>query len=218
MLDVPPHNNKRRMGAMREMNILEGNISAGKTELLRYLETTSEFGVLEEPVEQWRTGFPDNLLELYYSKPRRWAFMLQIAAFVTRAKTWDEILGMTDHSKILMERSVYSDRNVFARLLYESGDMTETEYLLYCQLWDFMAAQWAVVPNRIFYLRTPASECLRRIAGRGRPEEAGIALEFLERIENLHDKWLLGRDDVVVLDGLKSTSELAQEIIKRCLT
>lgn len=205
---------------MKKMYILEGNIAAGKTDLVCALQKTGQLGILEEPVEQWRTGFPDNLLELYYEelsrdeRPLRWAFTLQIMAFVTRAKTWDEILKLTDHSKILMERSVFSDKNVFARLLYESDDMTATEYQLYLELWDFMAGQWAVKPDGIFYLYTPAAECLRRIAKRGRPEEKGVTLEFLEKIERLHGEWLLGQSNVIVLDGCVPTSELARWVME----
>ena len=199
---------------MRTMYTLEGNIAAGKSYLGRVLRATGALAFLEEPVDRWRTAYPDNLLELYYNDPARWAFTLQICAFNTRAKTWDEILARADHSRVLMERSVFSDRNVFATLLYQSGDMTPTEYQLYCELWDFLAGQWAVQPNRIFYLRTPADECLARIATRGRPEEAGVSLDFLARLETLHDNWLLGSDGaVVVLDGLKNTDDLGADVI-----
>ena len=207
---------------MRTMYTLEGNIAAGKSCLGRALRDTGALAFLEEPVDRWRTAYPDNLLDLYYAEldkraddeTNRWAFTLQIMAFVTRAKTWDEILAMTDHSRILMERSVFSDRYIFAKLLYQNCDMTATEYQLYCELWDFMAGQWAVVPHRTFYLRTPAEACLGRIAKRARPEEAGVSLDFLARLETLHDDWLLGQGSaVVVLDGLKSTDDLVADVV-----
>lgn len=199
---------------MRTMYALEGNIAAGKSSLGRALRDTGALAFLEEPVDRWRTAYPDNLLELYYDVPVRWAFTLQICAFNTRAKTWDEILARGDHDRILMERSVFSDRNVFAKLLYQSGNMTPTEYQLYCELWDFLAEQWAVAPHRTFYLRTPARACLARIAKRARSEEAGISLDFLARLETLHDDWLLGQGGaVVVLDGLKSADSLVADVI-----
>lgn len=195
------------------MDTLEGNIAAGKSWLGRALHETGKFAFLSEPVERWRSGFASNLLGDYYGNPSRWAFTLQICAFITRAKTWSEILDQVDHSHILMERSVFSDRNVFARLLYGLGDMTETEYQLYCELWDFLAGKWAVEPTRIFYLRTPAEVCLERIAQRARTEEAGISLDFLERIEGLHDGWLMEREDVVVLDGREPVGNLVRLVV-----
>lgn len=196
------------------MYALEGNIAAGKSSLGHALHETGKLAFLPEPVEKWREGFASNLLADYYGNPSRWAFTLQICAFVTRTKTWSEILALTDHSCILMERSVFSDRNVFARLLYESGDMSETEYQLYYGMWDFLVAKWAVKPAKIFYLRTPAAVCLERIAQRGRSEEAAISLEFLERIETLHDDWLFEHDNIIVLNGSQPVETLVEEVLR----
>jgi deoxyadenosine/deoxycytidine kinase len=198
---------------MKSLYSLEGNIAAGKSSLGQALSATGKLAFLPEPVEKWRTGYATNLLGDYYNDPTRWAFTLQICAFVTRAKTWSEI--EIDHSCILMERSIFSDRNVFARLLYESGDMSETEYQLYVELWNFLASRWIVIPNKIFYLRTPAAVCLERIAQRARPEEATIPLEFLERIERLHDEWLSDRQDVIVLNGTAGVGELADMMLRQ---
>jgi len=189
---------------------LEGNIGSGKTRLGRRLALTGELDFLEEPVEQLRDS---KLLPDYYADPGRWAFTVQVVFFNSRAKTWDEILALTDHSKILMERSVYSDKWVFARLLHELGHMNDAEFQGYNDMWDFVAGKWAVKPETIFYLRTPAEECLARIAKRGRSEERGIDKSFLEHLQRLHDEWLLAADNVVLLNGLLTTDELVKEVL-----
>ncbi len=193
---------------MRIMHTLEGSIAAGKSSLGCALHETGKLAFLPEPVEKWRTGYAQNLLQAMYTFPDRWSFTFQMLAFATRAKTQGEILAMTDHSRVLMERSIFSDRNVFARLAEQSGYMNATEFSIYCEIWDFLAGKWAVEPTKIFYLRTPAEVCLKRIAQRARTEEAGISLDFLERIEGLHDGWLMEREDVVVLDGRESVESL----------
>ena len=205
---------------MKRLYVVAGPIATGKSQLLDTLADTGAFTAIPEPVEVWRTGYPDNFLKLYYDeaeeKPddesNRWAFTLQILAFVTRVEAQEQALAQGP-GRYVMERSIWDDRRIFARLLYESGDMTKSEYLLYCNLWDYMARD-VVSPNHIFYLRTPAATCLERIAQRGRLEEAGIKLEFLERLERLYDEWLLKREGVTILDGLKSTDELVADIVR----
>jgi len=180
------------------MIIVEGNIAAGKTELCQVLEASGQFTYIPEPVEAWRES---GLLQMFYDDPARWAFTFQVTAFGTRAKTQDEIFAHTDCSHVVLERSIYTDRYVFAKNCYQTELMTWVEYDAYCRLWDFLAVNWCVEPDRIIYLRTPATVCLRRIRQRGRFEERNITLEYLQQLALLHDDWLLDRKDVLVLDG-----------------
>jgi deoxyadenosine/deoxycytidine kinase len=66
--------------------LLEGNIAAGKTTLGKLLSGSGKFQFIPEPVERWQSGFAANLLERFYTDTRRWAFTLQICAFVTRTQ------------------------------------------------------------------------------------------------------------------------------------
>jgi deoxyadenosine/deoxycytidine kinase len=193
----------------RQMILLEGNIGAGKTTVGRTMSSSGIFGFIEEPTAAWRQGFASNMLELFYADPHRWAFTFQICAFNTRAKTWKEILARTDHSRVLLERSIFCDRYVFAENCYRTGLMSLTEYQLYCGMWDFLVSNYCVQPDLILYLRTPAEVCMERIHGRGRTEETGITLEYLHQLEKLHDEWLVGAENAVVLDGERRwTTEL----------
>jgi deoxyadenosine/deoxycytidine kinase len=185
----------------RRMILLEGNIGAGKTTIGRVLAASDAFGFIEEPTATWRKGFAANMLDLFYQDPSRWAFTFQIGAFITRAKTWSEVLAMTDHSRVILERSIFCDRHVFAENCYRTGLMSLTEYQLYQGMWDFLVSNYCVQPDRILYLRTPAEICLQRIRARGRSEEGGIALDYLLQLERLHDEWLLKEPRAVVLDG-----------------
>ena len=185
----------------RLMILLEGNIGAGKTTVGKTLAESEVFGFLEEPTKAWREGFAANMLELFYSDTNRWAFTFQICAFITRAKTWSEVLALTDHTKVVLERSIFCDRYVFAENCYRTGLLGTSEYQLYCGLWEFLVSNYCEEPDAILYLRTPADECLKRIKARGRPEEMGITLEYLEQLEGLHDEWLLNDPRAILLDG-----------------
>ena len=185
----------------RLMVLIEGNIGAGKTTVGKNIAASGEFGFIEEPTAVWQEGYASNMLELFYSDTKRWAFTFQICAFVTRAKTWNEVWKHTDQNRVILERSIFCDRHVFAKNCYQTGLFTEAEYQLYCGMWDFMVSEFAAEPDYILYLRTPAEVCLERIAARGREEETGIPLDYLLQLEVLHDEWLCDNPKTILLDG-----------------
>jgi len=194
----------------RSMYLLEGNIGAGKTSLGNILKNSNQFEFLEEPVDTWRDGFAGNLFEMFYSDMPRWSFTFQIMAFTTRAKTWSEILQKVQGDRVVLERSIYTDRNVFAKNLYAGGAMNDSEWQVYQQLWEFLASNYCEKPQKIIYLRTPAELCLERIKQRGRNEEQQMPLDYLKSLEDLHDEWLMDHPDVIHLDGTRRWS--AQEV------
>ncbi len=185
------------------MILFEGNIAAGKSTVGRRLAESDLFGFVEEPVGAWQQDFEENLLDLFYRDTNRWAFTFQLAAFTTRAKTWTEVLAMVDHRNVVLERSIYCDRYVFAKNCYQSGLMKKTEWQLYCKLWDWLESNWCAEPDKIVYLRTPAEVCLERIEARGRSEESTIPIEYLRDLEVLHDEWLIDNPKTIMVDGCK---------------
>jgi deoxyadenosine/deoxycytidine kinase len=190
----------------RRMILLEGNIGAGKSTVGNTLKESGLFDFIEEPVEAWQTGFAANLLDMFYRDMKRWAFTFQITAFITRAKTWQEVLALTDHSRVVLERSIFTDRFVFATNSYRIGGMTDVEWQVYCGLWEFLVSNYCVEPDCILYYRTPAEVCLERMKVRGRHEETGVTVEYLKQLEALHDEWLLEHPRAITLDGTRRWS------------
>ncbi|MCF7826215.1 MAG: deoxynucleoside kinase [Candidatus Marinimicrobia bacterium] len=210
-MSVNAENNK----PSRSMYLLEGNIGAGKTSLGNILKSSNHFEFLEEPVDTWREGFANNLFEMFYTDMPRWSFTFQIMAFTTRAKTWSEILEKVQGDRVVLERSIYTDRNVFAKNLYSGGAMNDSEWQVYQQLWEFLASNYCEKPQKIIYLRTPAELCLERIKKRGRSEEQLMPLDYLKNLEDLHDEWLMDHPDVILLDGTRrwSTTEIENLLV-----
>ena len=196
--------------------LLEGNIAAGKTTLGQSLAASEQFKFVAEPVDRWQTGFAANLLDRFYTDTQRWAFTLQICAFMTRTQMF---INMAYHPLMVFERSIYCDRHVFAENLHRQGLMDDTEWGLYCHFWDRLVGS-VPVPDAILYLRTPAEECFRRLRARGRAEEHGIPLTYLQQLEECHDEWLLvpgaAEAPVIVLDGmLRWTAEDIQQKLEQ---
>ena len=183
--------------------LLEGNIAAGKTTLGERLAASEHFAFYPEPLSQWQTGYAANLLARFYTDTPRWAFTMQIGAFVTRANA---LALRKEGEHAVFERSIYCDRHVFAKNLYETGLLDETEWGVYIQFWEYASAA-VPRPDAILYLRTPAEECYRRLQARARAEESAVSLAYLQQLEAQHDAWLLGpapEAPVVLLDGEQS--------------
>lgn len=93
--------------------------------------------VVPEPVESWqqvartKKGLPPhNLLGEFYKDPERYAYTFQNYVFMTR---FLQERNSSTNEKLLrvMERSVYSDRNVFVESVREQGWLSELEMDLY---------------------------------------------------------------------------------------
>ena len=193
---------------------LEGNIASGKTTVGQALTASDTFTFIPEPVEQWQTRFPANMLERFYHDMPRWSFTFQICTFFTRVQA---LAGPTATPYVVAERSIGTDRHVFAPALHRQGAMDDLEWDLYRQFWEALSPH-VPQPDAILYLRTPAEECLRRLQHRHRQEETGVTLEYLQRLEALHDAWLLDHPRVIVLDGrLRWTADQIRQQLENFL-
>ena len=119
---------------------LDGNIGAGKSTLLAQIRAEiPEIHVVDEPVGQW-TALQDangkNLLELFYEDKKRWAYTFQNCAILTRLQNIQEAVNHVNTTTsgpqvILTERSVLTDKYVFAQMLLDTGFLDTMEWELY---------------------------------------------------------------------------------------
>jgi len=114
---------------------IEGNIGSGKSTLLKKIrDFYPEIITIQEPVDEWNTIVDEHgktILELYYSDQKKWAFAFQMMAFITRAKNLREAVEKNPDKLIIIERSVYTDKYVFATMLRDSGIMNDVEFSIY---------------------------------------------------------------------------------------
>ena len=185
---------------------VEGNIGAGKSTILGILRDKYDIGnivFLDEPLDSWlnlKDADDKNILEHFYEKPDRWSYSFQMHAFITRTK---EILkSNNNNSIIIVERSVLTDRNVFAKLLYNEGKISELEWKLYNEWFLWLIPKMCnVTPDIYIYLRCSPETAFQRIQARGRVEENNITCEYIESVSKMHDDWLFNEtDSVVTLD------------------
>ena len=112
-----------------EVCFVEGNIGVGKTTLLKELERRG-FDVVYEPVDEWEKA---GLLKKMYDGSLSKAVFQQTAA-MTR---WSAIVGLLISRTcgiVFVERSPFSDRDVFAKL----NVTDESEWAAYGVMHDNM--------------------------------------------------------------------------------
>ncbi len=68
----------------RKLVYIEGSIAAGKTTLLKYIDSkySERAEVIYEPVDMWCNLAGQNLLANFYSDPKKNGFTLQVSNFI----------------------------------------------------------------------------------------------------------------------------------------
>jgi deoxyadenosine/deoxycytidine kinase len=171
---------------------VDATIGAGKSFLLEALRTACpDYEIVVEPVGEWmllKNAEGKSLLELFYEDKRRWAYTFQNCAILTRLRLIKDALATTKKQVIITERSVLTDRYVFAEMLKESGDIDALEWQLYLNWFNTFAADLPV--RGVVQLTTSVGTSAGRIMKRGRRGEEHIPLDYLAALDAQHQKWL----------------------------
>ena len=121
---------------------IDGNIGSGKSRFIKFLEKkiTNEFRkkvyILEEPVSIWesvKNSNGENMVECFYANQEKYAFSFQMMAYISRLSLLKKAIN-NGYEIIISERSVYTDKNVFAKMLFDSKKIDELDYKVY-QMW-----------------------------------------------------------------------------------
>ena len=186
----------------KKIYALEGNIGAGKTTIMKIIGqyfTSVEF--VEEPVSQWQNLGGMNLLDAFYSDPKRWGFSFEFFSMLSKIKA---LLNAANSDKpvIVIERSILSNR-VFMDLSHELGKLEEIEYTMLMNTYHFYLQHVYPQLSGIIYLETPVDECIKRITKRNRGEEFTIERSYLQSIKEKMDQLCNSSTmNVIRIDGM----------------
>lgn len=176
--------------------IVEGNIGAGKSTFLNIVGSAFNAQLVYEPVNTWQNVEGENLLERFYAETQRWAYAFQTYAFVTRVSAQEQHARVNDQPFQILERSVYSDRYCFAKNCHELGFMEDIEWKLYQDWFGWLVEQYTPTPQAFIYLRTDPEVCHERLMKRNRSEETGVSLDYLQRLHQKHEDWLIHKKEL----------------------
>ena len=118
-------------------------------------------------------------------------------AFITRAK---DIMEFSNKKLIIFERSVLTDRNVFAKLLFSDKKISTLEWKLYNEWFEWLTSAFNILPNKIIYLKANPDISYKRIQKRSRKEEASIPFNYIKSVSDSHDKWLENHLNLTTID------------------
>lgn len=176
---------------------IEGNVGAGKSTFLRMIKEYLKVQIVFEPIEKWQNvGGTGNLLDKFYADTNRWAYTFQTYAFITRIQEQEDQAKINPNSIQILERSVYSDRYCFAQNSFELGTMTALEWHLYQEWFSWLVDTYTQRPHGFIYLKVDPTICYQRLLKRSRQEEASVPLEYLQKLHEKHEAWLIEKKDI----------------------
>ena len=175
---------------------IEGNIAAGKStfveELKKKYKGNATISFLDEPVDEWekiKDIYGVSMLQKYYSNPSKYSFAFQMMALGSRLNNLKQkvkSLDPTERHVIITERSVFTDREVFAKMLHDQKMMEDVEFKIYNKWFDDFVD---IAIDSVVMLKTSPPTSFTRVNRRGRAGEV-IPLEYLERCDEYHKNML----------------------------
>ena len=172
---------------------VQGNIGSGKSTLVERLrerfQGNESVCFLQEPLDIWNTitdehGTP--MLTLYYADQKKYAFSFQMMAYISRLHLLKKAIE-DGYTIIISERSLATDKNVFAKMLYDDNKIEEVEYKIYLKWFDEFQKDFP--KEHIVYVKTSPEVAHFRVNKRGRAGE-DIPLDYLKNCHKYHEDWL----------------------------
>ena len=170
-----------------------GNIGSGKTTLTTML--AKHYG--------WTPKFEsvahNPYLEDYYNDIHRWAFALEVYFLKERFRDILEIA----HSEgtVIQDRSIFEGVYVFTANNQAMGNMSDTDYQTYMELFESMM-QVVRYPDLMIYLRASIPHLVENIQKRGREYEKSIQIEYLTNLNHRYEEFIFQKykGEVMVVD------------------
>jgi len=197
---------------------IEGNIGSGKSVLLENLrinlssyssqnDAFIEVGgikkkvcFLQEPVDIWSSIKDKNgtdMLAKYYADQKKYAFSFQMMAYISRLTLLKKAIK-EKYDIIITERSMFTDCNVFAKMLYDEGTIEDVNYIIYKKWFDEFLPE--IPEPNVIYIKADPKVSHERIKKRDRLGEV-IPLEYLENCHEYHEKWLEADKNKMIIDA-----------------
>ena len=172
------------------MGVGGGNDSDGTS----FFPNIDEVCFLDEPVALWNQVCDKNgvnILTNLYKDIRANAFKFQMMAYISRLSLLRKAVKDPKIKLIITERSVETDRNVFAKMLYDTGDISHDEFQIYTLWFDEFLTD--VPLGGIVYIHASPDVCVERIHKRARVGET-IQPEYIERCHKYHEDWIRSKN------------------------
>ncbi len=169
---------------------IAGNIGVGKTTFTKLLAEKYNWD------EYYESVIDNPYLSDFYGNMNRWSFNLQIYFLQHRFASQVEI--SSNKKGVIQDRTIYEDVEIFARNLYELGNMSNRDWLTYKNLFRNMV-QFLKKPDTIIYLKASTDTLISRIKTRNRDFEKNINPEYLHQLNNAYNTWAKNEKSLKIL-------------------
>ena len=178
---------------------IDGNIGSGKstiyTSLQELYKDNDAVIFVPEPVLYWekiKDGSGKTMLQLFYANQEKYAFAFQMMAYISRLSILRRIIEENKvkchNIVIITERTLYTDKYVFAKMLFDQCKIEDVEYQIYLTWFDEFAKDFPL--NNVIYVKTAPQKCYERVHKRAREGEEIIPLAYLEDCHRYHEEFL----------------------------
>lgn len=162
---------------------IAGTVGVGKSTMTHALAESLNFRTSLEKVDT------NPYLDQFYSDFERWSFHLQIYFLAERFKEQKRIFEYG--GGFIQDRSIYEDTGIFAKMHYEKGTMTPTDYETYRSLFEAMVmTPYFPHPDLLIYLEGSLDDVISRVKERGRPMEQQTPLSYWEEMHRRYENWI----------------------------
>lgn len=159
---------------------IAGNIGCGKSTLTKKLSDHLLWKPQFESVE-------DNpYLTDFYKDMKKYSFALQVYFLNHRFNT-HRAINRGNYSCV-QDRTIYEDRHIFARGLYERGEMSKRDYENYLSLYETILP-YLTPPCLMIYLKRSVPKLMERIRLRGRECEKEISVDYIAQLNDYYEDW-----------------------------
>jgi deoxyadenosine/deoxycytidine kinase len=161
-----------------------GNMGAGKSSLVKWLEQQFKMVPFFEPNEE------NPYLSDFYADMGRWAMSSQLFFLVRRFQIHRDVVrrAKSDPRPIVQDRTLYEDAEIFAAHLHQQGYIDDRDWGTYQDLYLTLREEIRP-PDLMIYLRCPLKTLVRRIRQRGRDFERKVPRSYLAALDRLYEEW-----------------------------
>lgn len=186
---------------------IAGNIGAGKTSLVEFLQRSYDITPFYEPND-------DNpYLVDFYRDMKRWAFHSQLYFLSSKFAMQQQLEQCS--GVVLQDRTLFEDVEIFATALHRMRKINKRDWQTFMGLYETIK-KTIQPPDLMIYLSCSIRTARKRIKLRGRKMEQHMPLAYLKRLSGLYQEWIDGYDMSEVLtietDKLDYVNDLIDQL------
>ena len=195
---------------------INGNVGSGKTLIINNLKNqfiNEDYIIfITNPIIEYK-----DILKKFYDCPVKYAFSFHIMILIKRFYIINEAIKKNPNSIIITEGDIYTDKYIFAKMLFESKKMNTFEYEIYNKLFNEFKQQIKSVKHKYIYISSDPISCLNKNKNKNNIDITYLKLynQYHEQmLNNLSSSLIINSDDLFSSKYNKTFNEIRTFILQ----